>query len=241
MRLTNQKEITESLIEVRDSPVANPLFESTKPCVWNDVIKIIHSFRFLRNERARDSVTLINIMRSRYMGIPHRTSIDLMLAVARQWDFTSKMVDIDWCTAESVADAVARYKKFLMLMEDNPKSILVPILSIDLAWHTHMLHHYCYREYTLKTLFRVINHDDTITNQFVHNYLILTAKKWYKKYHEPYTTDNLEKLYFNENKFAFFFPPTSIYYVMQQRKLRKAWQSYPGNSKKIDPKSVFHI
>jgi hypothetical protein len=124
-------------------------------------------------------------------------------------------------------------------MKDYPNSMLVPVLSIDLAWHTHMLNQYGYREYTLKTLHRVINHDDTITNATANNGLIFTSKRWYKKYQEPYTTDNLERMYFQENKAAFFFPPTTIYAVVQQKKLRKAWRSASDSSKRNIQEYVF--
>lgn len=200
---------------------------SEKPHFWNGVIQTLYSQMALGRERAQGSMTLINIMRRRYIGIPWKTSTNLIAAVARLWDFTSKMEQMDWSTQESLADATVLYHKFLMLMTDHPGSMLVPILSIDLAWHTHMLSHCRYREYTLKTLNRVINHDDTITSGDIHKNLILTANKWYEKYKEPYTTDNLEDLYFNQHKLAFFFPPTSIYYIIQQRNLRKAWLRPP--------------
>lgn len=92
---------------------------------------------------------LSKVAQSHYAGIPFSTSLDLIFAVSRQWDFTAKMVDIDWNSPEALADAVSRYRKFLMLMKDHPSQIMVPILSIDLAWHTHMLNHAAYREYTL--------------------------------------------------------------------------------------------
>lgn len=158
------------------------------------------------------------------MGIPFKSSMDIIIAVARQWEFTAKMVEINWYSEESTADAVARYKKFLMLMKDHPTSILVPVLSIDLAWHTHMLNHYNYRKYTLKHLNLVVNHDDTIVSSKLNKSLISTAKLWYKKYQEPYTTDDLEKLY----------SATSIFAMMQKKKMRKYWYHEKAAVKK-DP------
>lgn len=222
----------QSVMDIKDSINMELVIERMSPFTWEKIISIFKKLLLVRGRRDGGARTIINIMRSRYMGIPCRTSMDLMLAVARQWDFTSKMVELDWTTPESVADAVARYKKFLMLMKDYPNSMLVPVLSIDLAWHTHMLNHYGYREYTLKTLHRVINHDDTITNATANSGLISTSKRWYKKYQEPYTTDNLERMYYQENKAAFFFPPTTIYAVVQQKKLRKAWRSASDSSKR---------
>jgi hypothetical protein len=170
---------------------------------------------------------LAKVAQSHYAGIPFNTSLDLIFAVSRQWDFTAKMVEIDWNAPEALADAVTRYRKFLMLIKDHPNQIMVPILSIDLAWHTHMLNHAEYREYTLLHLEKVINHDDTITSTMINKNLIATAKFWYQKYREPYTTEDLGKLYKKENKAGFLFPPTTLYYMMQKKNLGKAWQVQP--------------
>lgn len=57
--------------------------------------------------------------------------------------------------------------------------------------------------------------------------LITTAKLWYAKYREPYTTEDLGKLYKKENKTGFLFPPTTLYYMLQKKNLGKAWQEQP--------------
>jgi Glycine-rich domain-containing protein-like len=223
-KLFLQPEVAQRLIALRYSSQVQAVLKSKKPLDW---IAFVLAFKSQIPSGRTDSKrqylnTLMMTMHGRYMGIPHKSSLDIIIAVARQWEFTAKMVEINWTTAESVADAVARYKKFLLLMKDHPSSILVPILSIDLAWHTHMLNHYNYREYTLKYLFLVVNHDDTITSSKVNNYLISTAKLWYKKYQEPYTTDDLEKLYSSNSLFA----------AMQKKKLRKYWYQNKATGKK---------
>jgi len=171
-------------------------------------------------------ITIATIIHSRYKGIPYNSSLDIIIAVTRQWEFTAKMVEIDWTTEELVADAVLRYNKFLMLMKYHPKSILVPVLSIDLAWHTHMLNHYNYRKYTLKHLDLVVNHDDTIASGTSNDHLVSTAKLWYEKYREPYTSDDLEKISSETNKQSSFFAN------MQKQKLKKYWYQSKETEKK---------
>jgi len=172
-------------------------------------------------------ITIATIIHSRYKGIPYNSSLDIIIAVTRQWEFTAKMVEIDWTTEELVADAVLRYYKFLMLMKYHPKSILVPVLSIDLAWHTHMLNHYNYRKYTLKHLDLVVNHDDTIASGTSNDHLVSTAKLWYEKYREPYTSDDLEKIYYETNK------PPSFFAKKQKQKLSRYWYQSKGIEEKL--------
>ncbi|KAJ2956195.1 hypothetical protein NQZ79_g7931 [Umbelopsis isabellina] len=204
---------------------------------WQEIFGTMKS----KNVRTPTTMSVFRIMgkvaQSHYAGIPFSTSLDLIFAVSRQWDFTEKMVDINWNSPEALADAVTRYRKFLMLMKDHPSQIMVPILSIDLAWHTHMLNHAAYREYTLLHLKKVINHDDTITSTLINCNLITTAKLWYAKYREPYTTEDLGKLYKKENKAGFLFPPTTLYYMLQKKNLSKAWQeqSLAQNGEKRKP------
>ncbi|KAI8583053.1 hypothetical protein K450DRAFT_223977 [Umbelopsis ramanniana AG] len=223
-RLYLQPEIAARMIAIRDSAKVQAVLNSKEPLDWIELVIALRSqITIGRTDSKRlDLNTVATTMRSRYMGIPYKSSLDIIIAVARQWEFTAKMVEINWTTPASVADAVARYKKFLMLMKDHPKSILVPVLSIDLAWHTHMLNHYNYREYTLKHLFLVVNHDDTIASSKLNNYLISTAKLWYQKYQEPYTSDNLEKLYSSSSMFA----------AIQKRKMRKYWYQDKTTEKK---------
>ncbi|KAH8556565.1 hypothetical protein BGW37DRAFT_473163 [Umbelopsis sp. PMI_123] len=238
VQLDLQPALVKRLISMRKSESVQKVLKSPKRFHWVDIIlalrtptpKLSGSYYANANE-VRDFGTLKNTMRSRYMGIPFKTSIDIIFAVARQWEFTSKMVNINWTTPESVADAIARYKRFLDLMMDHPFDILVPVLSIDLAWHTHMLNHYCYREYTLRHLDLVVNHDDTISMGTINNHLITTAKLWYEKYHEPYTTDDLEKLFYEANKANSNFSPLSIFATKKKKMLRKYWQRDPAMEK----------
>lgn len=216
--------VGQRLIAVRDTRQVQAVLRSEKPLNWIAIILALKSQAPTgRTDLKRlDLNTMTNTMHSRYMGIPYKSSLDIIIAVARQWEFTAKMVEINWYSEESTADAVARYKKFLTLMKDHPKSILVPVLSIDLAWHTHMLNHYNYRKYTLKHLGLVVNHDDTIITSKLNKLLISTAKLWHKKYQEPYTTDDLEKLYAS----------TSIFAMLQKKKMRKYWFHNKATGKK---------
>ncbi|CAG8636873.1 11775_t:CDS:2, partial [Ambispora leptoticha] len=101
-----------------------------------------------------------------YMDIPAPFSIDLVSAVKRQRDFTNKMVDNSWINCMTVqSNAVERYHKFINLQKDYARTLFVPTLDIDLAWHTHMLHPSLYRNFTNKHMGRMINHDDTLAKK----------------------------------------------------------------------------
>ncbi|RUS21198.1 hypothetical protein BC937DRAFT_93359 [Endogone sp. FLAS-F59071] len=64
------------------------------------------------------------------MGIVTPFSIDLIAAVMRQRGFTDKMVRMQWNPMEAVPRAVARYAKFLGLINGNRSKFLVPTLDI---------------------------------------------------------------------------------------------------------------
>ena len=61
--------------------------------------------------------------------------------------------------------SINRYRMFLALKKRNPTAFLVPCYDIDLAWHTHQLHHRIYREDTIGYLGKMFNHDDTVTDR----------------------------------------------------------------------------
>lgn len=52
------------------------------------------------------------------------------------------------------------------------------IILIDVSWHTHMLHPKAYRDFTLKFLGRVMNHDDTIPEVKLRDYRSDTNAAW---------------------------------------------------------------
>ncbi|CAO3676628.1 unnamed protein product [Umbelopsis ramanniana] len=224
------------LITLRDARKVLAVLRSKKILDWIDILVA------MRTQTVRDladpwhiaQITLATIIHSRYKGIPYNSSLDIIIAVTRQWEFTAKMVELDWTTEELVADAVMRYNKFLMLMKDHPKSILVPVLSIDLGWHTHMLNHYNYRKYTLTHLDLVVNHDDTIASGTSNDHLVSTAKLWYEKYRESYTSDNLEKIYYKTNKLS------SIFANKQKQKLSRYWYQSKGAEKKLSADEKDH-
>jgi hypothetical protein len=51
-------------------------------------------------------------------------------------------------------------------------------LCLDLAWHTHMLHPYHYRAFTSKCVGKFLNHDDTIPEAELEQYVELTNDAW---------------------------------------------------------------
>ncbi|CAG8483403.1 2103_t:CDS:2 [Ambispora leptoticha] len=172
----------------------------SKKCQW----AIITNALKLRMEELKRQWKIENIRKgvveriiSSYAGITSTFSIDLVSAVLRQREFTHKMVTSDnnndaagWIERpEVLANIPIRYQKFLRLLR-KPDLLLVPMLDIDLGWHTHMLHPKAYRKFTKTHLKRVINHDDTISQPVLEQGFSKTGKAWYKKYKEPYYPSN---------------------------------------------------
>jgi hypothetical protein len=52
------------------------------------------------------------------------------------------------------------------------------MIIIDLAWHTHMLHPYHYRKFTIKCVGKFINHDDTIPETDLQFHVDGTHRAW---------------------------------------------------------------
>ncbi|KAG8768001.1 hypothetical protein FRC15_005345, partial [Serendipita sp. 397] len=114
-------------------------------------------------------------------------SLDLVGAVLRQGSFIQKMVELGWTrpgrfdlASESapLVRSIARYHAFLDLMAVNPTSFFVPTLDIDLAWHTHQLKSWHYRDDTLRFLQRFPNHDDSVEPLLLSKGYDITAKAW---------------------------------------------------------------
>ncbi|KAG8785422.1 hypothetical protein FRC16_001948, partial [Serendipita sp. 398] len=123
-------------------------------------------------------------------------SLDLVGAVLRQGAFIEKMVELGWTqpgrfdlVSESapLVRSIARYHAFLDLMATAPTSFFVPTLDIDLAWHTHQLKSYHYRDDTLQYLGRFPNHDDSVASPLLSAGYDLTAKAWKSRFGVPYS------------------------------------------------------
>lgn len=158
-------------------------------------------------------------------------SLDLVPASLRQREFTTRIIHecrgID--SAAELEKAISRYHKFLRLMRNKNKitgkSIpLVPTLDVDLAWHTHQLYPHSYREYCLRFVGRLVNHDDTFEKEVIGNGLRETSLAWLKAYNEPYTTKDLNKEYFTTRRkiVGIIFPPYGVVMLRVGKQLTKA-------------------
>lgn len=94
------------------------------------------------------------------------TVTKLVEAVQRQASFVNKMENQLWISSPAVQGtlcrAIDRYSKFIKLFKLYPKTMLVPMLDIDLVWHTHQCSPSRYDEGMLKMAGRLIDHDDKI-------------------------------------------------------------------------------
>ncbi|KAI8613387.1 hypothetical protein BC830DRAFT_480176 [Chytriomyces sp. MP71] len=133
-----------------------------------------------------------------YKHIPIPLSLDLVGAVLRQREFTTKMVSgiIDWGQRDSLPRATLRYRDFLNLMAKQRKAFLVPTLDIDLMWHTHQLHPLKYQTFGLLEVGYVINHDDAVEADTLNKSFAQTNLLWKNCYNEPYAAQREESSWF---------------------------------------------
>jgi hypothetical protein len=93
-------------------------------------------------------------------------AIQLRDAVLRQASFVDKMHSHLWIRSPALAGTlrrgIARYDKFLGLLQRYPGALIVPTLDIDLVWHTHQCQALGYATATHEHVGRFVNHDDTI-------------------------------------------------------------------------------
>ena len=101
----------------------------------------------------------------------------LVAAVRRQWRFMQQMDNLRRTFASSsplhtssgVSDALAAelqpYRLFLQDAASAEKNLPVPSLTLDLVWHTHMLHAQKYSAECAHLCGRLIDHDDSAEHQ----------------------------------------------------------------------------
>ncbi|KAG2230520.1 hypothetical protein INT48_008325 [Thamnidium elegans] len=123
-------------------------------------------------------------IKSTYLCTPYRSSIDMLMAVSRLLGFTTKVTSqIDWKSSDEIARSIQRYREFLHITQCSPTLIPVPTIDVDLVWHTHMLHPKNYRQFSIKHLKRVINHDDNIPLEDIDKRIrqFIFAKRHYRQ------------------------------------------------------------
>lgn len=86
----------------------------------------------------------------------------------RQFKFTEQVHKLGWTSPtfqgshpDFIVDSIHEYHLFLDMSKPSMRP-LVPTLSIDLSWHTHMLSGEKYHQDCLRYLDRFLDHDDRV-------------------------------------------------------------------------------
>ncbi|RMJ12454.1 hypothetical protein CDV36_007923, partial [Fusarium kuroshium] len=112
-------------------------------------------------------------------------------AVLRQGIFIDDMTRLDWIHQPSntgiMEKLITKYNRFFDIIKENPESLAVPTLDIDLAWHTHLLSPYSYYRHSNKLTDKLIDHVDKIDEVRFGKGFEWTNKKYQSKYGEIYS------------------------------------------------------
>jgi len=118
------------------------------------------------------------------------SSYDLSAAVRRQSKFFYNVSLPHYRDDVFLQQAVARYRKFLLLKLRHRDALLVPTYDIDLVWHTHQLHPLVYKHDTARLMGRMLNHDDNLNDRDPDSPLlsayVRTKQLWRQAYREHY-------------------------------------------------------
>jgi hypothetical protein len=110
--------------------------------------------------------------------------------VQRQAIFVQKMGDQLWLRSPvlegTLSRAIMRYERFLTLLKEHPKTLLVPIMDIDLVWHTALCSPRSYEETCLLMTGRIINHDDSLAEAKLNGGLKETVWIYETRFQEEY-------------------------------------------------------
>ncbi|EEU36855.1 uncharacterized protein NECHADRAFT_42088 [Fusarium vanettenii 77-13-4] len=112
-------------------------------------------------------------------------------AVLRQCIFIDDMTRLDWIHQASntsiMENLLIKYNRFFDIMKENPESLAVPTLDIDLAWHTHLLSPFAYYRYSNQLTEKLIDHADKIDEVRICKGFKWTNEMYQSKYGEVYT------------------------------------------------------
>lgn len=82
-----------------------------------------------------------------------------------------------------LAEAVARYQRFLLLKQTYHGEFCTPCYDFDLVWHTHQVHPVAYHKDTVRILGALLKHDDTVNDRAPGSKLLrgeaITKKMWH--------------------------------------------------------------
>jgi hypothetical protein len=86
----------------------------------------------------------------------------------------------------TLAQAASRYPKFLALFRLHPRTLLVPTLDIDLAWHTHQLSPAAYRVATVDLCGQFVDHDAGLAKEVLAGGWETTVRLWEARWGSAY-------------------------------------------------------
>nr|POE56788.1 glycine-rich domain-containing protein 1 [Quercus suber] len=165
--------------------VRSVIEEATEDSSYMRRVRSSLSHRLQRTEKIA-----LRRMMSRYWENSSAFALDLVGAVVRQSSFIEKMHGIDWLHSPALPSTMGRlltkYERFVGLMADR-RSMAVPTLDVDLAWHTHQLSPRGYMHYTVKVTKQFIDHDDKVAETALNDGFAWTSKTYQRLYGEPYS------------------------------------------------------
>ncbi|KAK1973966.1 hypothetical protein LZ30DRAFT_741943 [Colletotrichum cereale] len=188
-------------------------------------------------------------MMARYWENHSIFALDLVAATLRQGVFVGKMYSIDWLhspNARGTMDRlVQKYHRFMLIMTENPLTLCVPTLDVDLAWHTHQLApraYYKFSTYNSATKgnkeARFIDHNDKVDEDQLSNSFEWTGKIYLEKFGEVYsecTCWYCEVLRVNS-----VMNSTSVFGKTKEQKTIDSFNSSPAAAA-CDPSSSAHV
>jgi hypothetical protein len=75
-------------------------------------------------------IELMVAIKSTYFCTPYRSSIDMLMAVARQYDFALKVAtQIDWQYPTDLAQGIRSYHDFFVIIKRTPGVIAIPNIA----------------------------------------------------------------------------------------------------------------
>jgi hypothetical protein len=132
----------------------------------------------------------IIIDEAEFLNFKTQIDYDLIAACKRQSSFFYQVCLPHYKSLHYLKLAFKSYRKFLYVAKLNPQAFLVPTYAIDLMWHTHHRVPQAYVNDTLKSLGRVMTHDDSVNDRTPGSKLNtsyeVTCSLWAKHYNEDY-------------------------------------------------------
>ncbi|KAF6803226.1 alpha-ketoglutarate-dependent sulfonate dioxygenase [Colletotrichum sojae] len=138
-------------------------------------------------------------MMARYWENHSIFALDLVGATMRQGVFVDKMYKIDWLhdpnPRGTMDRLIQKYDRFMAIMTEQPMTLCVPTLDVDLAWHTHQLAPKAYYSFSVSNTpnkggsreARFIDHNDKIDEDRLSSSFETTSKMYLDRFGEVYS------------------------------------------------------